>query len=123
MLLFRQIICQRIHDILIQDRALGDERINSFLVNLPGDSVDQQSILNGIVLTEHRVLFEFFGMQDIHISVDKKIQLGNGINIEMLMDKEQLHFMEQKRISQSIDENLHHVLVHISIVQVSHVYM
>jgi hypothetical protein len=41
----------------------------------------------------------------------------------MLMDEEQLHFMEEKRISQSVDEDLHHILVHIRIVQVPHVYM
>jgi hypothetical protein len=41
----------------------------------------------------------------------------------MLMDEEKLYFVEFKRISQSIDENLHHVCVHVGICQKSHVDM
>jgi hypothetical protein len=74
MLLSAKIVFQRLHNVFVQSRALSDQRVNSFSFNFPRNSVDQEGVLDGVELTKHWILLEFFGVQDIHVCVNQKIQ-------------------------------------------------
>jgi hypothetical protein len=74
MLLSAKIVFQRLHNVFVQSRALSDQRINSLSFDFPRNSVDQEGILDGVELTKHWILLEFFGVQDIHVCVNQKIQ-------------------------------------------------
>ena len=56
-------------------------------------------------------------MQDSHVSVNEKIELGDSVHVEMLMDEEQLQLVELEGVLQCMNENFHHVWVHICVVQ------
>lgn len=86
---------KRIDDVFVQQGTLCHKRVNLFPFNLPRDPIDQKSVFDGVVLTQNRVFLEFCTVKDLHIYVNQKIQLGNCHRIKMLVDEEQLHFMEQ----------------------------
>jgi hypothetical protein len=104
-----EIVRERIHDILVEHRTFRGQRVDLFPINFPRNSVDQKRILDSVELREHRILFEFFRMQDSHVSVNEKIELGDSVNVEMLMDEEHLQLMELERVLQCMNEDFHHV--------------
>jgi hypothetical protein len=92
-LLLREVVRQRVHDILVQHIALRAQRVDPFFINFPRYSVDQKRVLDGVVLTQHRIIFEFLRIQDLHIGIDQQIQLSNTIYIEVLMNEEKFYLM------------------------------
>ena len=74
MLLLQKVALKRFLDVTVQERTFGDQGVNSLLCDLPRNSVDQEGVLDSIELTKHWILLEFFGVQDIHVCVNQKIQ-------------------------------------------------
>ena len=108
MLLSRQVVCQRVHDILVQDRTLGRKRVNLLAVNFPRDPVDKQGVLYSVELAQHRVLFELFRIQDSHKCVNKHVKLSDGVLVKVLVDEEHLNLMEFQGVLQGKYEYFHY---------------
>ena len=64
------------------------------LLNFETDSVDQHGYLDGVELVHHWVHFRVFVMQNVLVDINELVQLPDVKLIEVLMDKEQLDFME-----------------------------
>ena len=60
MLLSREVVGERIHDVLVQHRTFRCQRVDLFPINFPRNSVNEKGVFDGIELTEHRVFFELF---------------------------------------------------------------
>ena len=75
MLLSLQISCQTCVDILVKQGTLGDQRVDLLLLDLPGNTVDQEGILDRIKLTKHRIIFEILPMQNLHVNIDQLVHL------------------------------------------------
>jgi len=60
-------------------------------------------------------------LQDLLVDVHQAIHLGDGKDIEMLMNVEQFQFMELGCISQAEDNNIHDLVADIEGSQISQV--
>ena len=85
---------QTLFDIRIQQRTLCDQRVNLFLGNFEGDSVDQQRNFDGVELTKHWIHFDVLSVQDLHVHIDQCVHLSDGQDVEVLMKEKELNFME-----------------------------
>jgi len=79
---------QRALDIGLNGRALGDERVDLLALDLPGDAVDEQRVLDRVELTEHGVHLDVFSEKDLGVDVYELVQLLNGQDVEVLVDEE-----------------------------------
>jgi len=66
--LLLEVDSERLVDVGLQHRALGDERVDLLFFNLPADLVDQQRNLDHVVLVDHGVGLRVLRVQ--HTVVD-----------------------------------------------------
>jgi hypothetical protein len=104
---------QSLDKVVLEQLALGNERVNLLLLNFPADSVDQETDLDRIVLRDYWIAFWFLGMKDILVDIDQLVHLLDRQGVEVLMDQEELHLVELDRIFDRYHQNIHHDCVHI----------
>ena len=52
-------------------------------------------------------------MENLHVDINQLIHLEDTEDIEVLMNEEQLHFVDAARVSDTVDDQFHDLLVHI----------
>jgi hypothetical protein len=61
---------QGIDQVILQKRALGDERVDLLLLNFETNSVDQHRDLDGVELVDHGVHFGVFVVKYILVDIN-----------------------------------------------------
>jgi len=113
-----KILRERVLDILIERRALSDERVDLLPLDLPGDAVDEQRVLDGVVLAENGVGLDILAEQDFSVDIDELVQLLNCKDIKILVNEEQLHLVVLLRSLDRTDENVHDLDRNVGVAQV-----
>jgi len=108
-------------DVIVEERALGDQRVDLLLLDFPTHPVNKQSVLDSVVLTQHRIHLELLPMQDLHKSVDELVHLLDREDVEVLQNEEQFHLVELGRVLQRLDQDVHDFPRNILLLQVSQV--
>lgn len=108
--MLQKIALERLLNVTVQERTLCDQGINSLLGDLPGDSVDQQGILDCVELTEHWVCLVFFSVKDVHVDIDQLVHLEDGEDVEVLMYEEDLTLVVHGGVSDAENHKLHDFL-------------
>lgn len=75
-------------NVRVKQGTFRNQRVDPLLSNLPGDSVNEQGILDGVELTQHGVQLDFLSVQDLHIDVNQPVHLLDRQQVKMFMKVE-----------------------------------
>ena len=111
--LFLKIQAESGDQIVLKQRALGDQTVDLLLLNFPADSVDQQRDLDGVELTDNWILLHVLAVQDLLVDVYQLVHLLDAQYVEVLVQEEELDLVKLDRVSERLHQDVHHALVHI----------
>lgn len=120
--LLLKVVAQRFYQVVLQQCALSDQRVDLFLLNFPADSVDQQRNLDRVELVDDWIHLDFFAVQNLLVNVDQIVHLLDRQRVEVLVQEEQLCLMILHRVLDRSHDDIQHANVNIDLrVQVQRV--